>query len=456
LAFENLTEKLSSVFKKLGIKGKLSENDVKSAMREIRIAFLEADVNYSVVKKFTEKISERAIGTDIMKSLNPAQMVVKIVNEELIALLGGSQQTDNEKITAKFSGSNFLKLSSDINIIMLCGLQGAGKTTQAAKLGLYLKNKSNTVLLVACDIYRPAAVEQLKILGNNIGVKVFYEENATPVEITRNAISFAKDNGCNIVILDTAGRLHIDEALMQELENIKNLANPSEILLTIDAMVGQDSVNIAQAFNNRLSITGVVLTKFDGDARGGVALSVLYTIGKPIKFVGTGEKMGDLEPFYPDRIASRILGMGDVLSLIETAQANINEKDAEKVAKKFMENKFDFEDFLNLFTQIKKLGPMKKILEKMPGASNLKNLNVDDKMLDKNEAIIFSMTPKERRNPEIISRDRISRIANGSGRKAQDVNDLIKRFNEMRKLMKQFRNGKGGIFEKMKMFSKFK
>ncbi|MDR1240457.1 MAG: signal recognition particle protein [Oscillospiraceae bacterium] len=449
MVFQNLTEKLSEVFRKLGSKGRLTEADVRVAVREIRIALLEADVNYLVVKEFTEKITERAQGVEITKSLTPAQMVIKIVNEELIALLGGK-------------GKNSLKLDSkNLNVIMLCGLQGVGKTTQAVKLALHLKNKGNSPLLAACDIYRPAAIKQLEVLGKKAKIGVFSESELKPQEITKKAINFAKNHGNNILILDTAGRLHTNEDLMRELEDIDSISNPSEILLVLDAMTGQDAVSEAEIFNKRLNVTGIILTKFDGDTRGGAALSVIYTTGKPIKFVGTGEKVSDIEQFRPDRIASRILGMGDILSLIEKTEASIDKENAEKIAKKISENKFDFEDFLLAFNQIKKIGSFKSILERLPNIGSLNSTNIDDKMVSGIEAMILSMTPQERQNPEIISSGRRFRIAAGSGKKVSDVNELVKKFEDMRKMMKQFgitgKNGfKKGNFGSFFKFGKFR
>jgi signal recognition particle subunit SRP54 len=467
MAFESLTEKLSAVFRKLGARGRLSENDVRNAMREVRLALLEADVNYTVVKDFTEKITDRAVGADIMKSLTPAQTVIKIVNEELISLLGGSSapadaKNSAAKVFSKQGGGNFLKLTGgELSVIVLCGLQGSGKTTQSVKLALYLKNKGRSPLLGACDVYRPAAIEQLKILGKNAKIDVFSEEIDNVVQIARDSVKFAKGHGNDVLILDTSGRLHIDQVLMEELEDIRMEVKPTEILLVVDAMTGQDAVNVAKAFNERLDITGVIMTKLDGDARGGAALSVLHTCGKPIKFMGTGEKIGNFEPFNAERIASRILGMGDIMSLIENAQANIDKENADKITKKFMENKFDFEDFLSALSQIKKMGSIKSILEKIPFipmAKNLNSVNADDKIFDKVEAMIFSMTVKERRNPEIINPSRKQRIAAGSGKKIEEVNMLVKKFEEMKKFMKHLTGGKKGLFgmKKPGIFSMFK
>lgn len=440
MGFENLTEKLTAVFKRLGSKGKLIEEDIKSAMREVKLALLEADVNYSVAKKFITRVSEKALGTEIMKSLTPAQMVIKIVRDELVSLLGGNDSKLNV-----YKGK--------MNVIMLCGLQGAGKTTHCAKLAVYLRSKKFKPLIAACDIYRPAAIDQLEILGKNSKVSVFVDRNDNPVNISCKALDYAKQNGYDTLILDTAGRLHIDENLMNELKSINEKVNPKEILLVLDSMTGQDAVNVAKSFNDLLNITGVILTKFDGDARGGAALTIRETTGAPIKFIGTGEKLGDIEPFKPERIATRIIGMGDILSLIESAQENFDKENTEKMAKKFTENKFDFEDFLSLFSQMRKMGPLKSIISKLPGVGNLNNLNIDDKLVDKVEAVILSMTREERKNPKIICSSRKKRIASGSGSKIEDVNNLLKRFEEMKKLMKQI-NGSG--FLGRALFSRLK
>ena len=430
MAFEGLSDKLSNAFKKLKNKGKLTENDVKEAMREVRLALLEADVNFKVAKNFTNKVTERAIGQDVMESLTPAQMVVKIVNEELTALMGGEE----EKI--KFA-------SKPPTVIMMCGLQGSGKTTHTAKLAKMLKSQGRRPLLVACDIYRPAAIDQLKVVGAKAGAPVFEMGKKNPVKIAKEAIKHAKDYGNDVVILDTAGRLHIDEELMEELKNVKKEVNPDEILLVIDSMTGQDAVNVAKSFNDLLEITGVILTKLDGDTRGGAALSVKEVTGKPIKFCGTGEKLEDLEVFHPDRMASRILGMGDVLTLIEDVEAKLDEKKAEAVAKKMMENKMDFNDLLQQFEQIKKMGPIKGILGKIPGlGKQLENADIDDRQIDWCEAIIYSMTPAEREKPSLINASRKRRIAAGSGRKVEEVNRLLKQLEQMQKMMKQF-TGKG-------------
>ena len=430
LAFENLSDKLTSAFKKLKSKGKLSESDVKEAMREVRLALLEADVNYKVAKDFTKKVSERAIGKEVMESLTPAQMVIKIVNEELTELMGGAY----DKIA--FS-------SKPPTVIMLCGLQGSGKTTHAGKLALMLKNKGHRPLLVACDIYRPAAIDQLKVVGSKAGVPVFEMGKTDPVKISKSAIAHAKDYGNDIVILDTAGRLHVDEDLMGELKNIKGKIEPHEIILVVDAMTGQDAVNVAKTFNDLLDITGVILTKLDGDTRGGAALSVRAVTGKSIKFVGTGEKLEDIEAFHPDRMASRILGMGDMLSLIEDAQNRIDAKKAEKMAEKLTKNKMDLNDLLDQINQVRKMGPLKSLLGKLPGIDKqIQNIDIDERQIDRMCAIILSMTKEEREKPSIISLSRKKRIANGSGMQVEDVNKLLKRFEQTQKMMKKMK-GKG-------------
>ena len=438
MAFESLSEKISAVFKKLKSKGKLSEADVKSSMREVRMALLEADVNYKVAKNFTDNIIERAIGEKVMESLTPAQMVIKIVNEELTSLMGSDQTRLNIS-------------SKSPTVIMLCGLQGSGKTTHAAKLALMMKKQGRRPLLVACDVYRPAAIKQLEILGSQVGVHVFEMGTESPVKISQSAISYAKDHGCDIVILDTAGRLHIDEELMNELKNIKSAVNPQEILLVVDAMTGQDAVNVASSFDNLLDITGVILTKLDGDTRGGAALSVKAITGKPIKFIGTGEKMANLEEFHPDRMASRILGMGDVLTLIEGAEANFDKAQAERMAQKLEKNTFDLEDLKDQMMQVKKMGPLKSILSKLPGVEKqLNGIEIDDRIIDRMCAIILSMTPSERKKPSIINPQRKKRIASGSGLKVEDVNKLLKQFEQMQKVMKKF----GG--KNKKKLSKFR
>ena len=437
MAFEGLSQKLSNAFKKLKNKGKLSENDVKEAMREVRLALLEADVNFKVAKDFTNRVTERAIGADVMESLTPAQMVIKIVNEELTNLMGA------ESARIEFN-------SKPPTIIMLCGLQGAGKTTHAAKLGKWFKEQNHRPMLVACDIYRPAAIEQLKVVGAKAEVPVFEMGTENPVKIAKEAIKHARDYGNDIVILDTAGRLHIDEQLMQELQNIKAEVHPDEILLTIDSMTGQDAVNVAKTFNEMLEITGVILTKLDGDTRGGAALSVKAVTGKPIKFAGTGEKLEDLELFHPDRMASRILGMGDVLSLIEQAEQKLDQKKAEELAEKMMKNKMDFNDMLDQYDQIKNMGPIKGILSKLPGIGNkLDDVDINEKQLDWNKAIILSMTPAERAKPGLMNPSRKRRIAAGSGRSVEEVNRLIKQLEQTQKMMRAF-NSKGKKGKKMR------
>lgn len=433
MAFESLTERLNGVFKKLRGKGKLNEADIKAAMREVRMALLEADVNYKVAKDFCAQVSERAMGQEVMESLTPAQQVVKIVNEELTDLMGGNEP-------------KYLRLKNKgQTVLMMCGLQGNGKTTHAAKLGKYYRSQGRRPLLVACDIYRPAAIEQLKVVGEQAGVSVFTLGTEKPEIIAQKALAYAKDHGNDIVILDTAGRLQIDEALMNELKNIKEAVNPTDILLVVDAMTGQEAVNVAKSFDDLLDITGVILTKLDGDTRGGAALSVKAITGKPIKFAGTGEKIDDLEVFHPDRMASRILGMGDVLSLIEDAQAKMDEKSAARTAERMMQNKMDFNDLLEQFRQVKKMGPLKGILSKLPGinSSKLDEMDIDDRIMDRNAAIILSMTPEERAKPELLQASRKRRIAAGCGMKVEDVNRLCNQLKQMQKLMKQFGGKKG-------------
>ncbi len=433
MAFEGLSEKLSKAFKKLKNKGKLNEADVKEAMREVRLALLEADVNYKVAKEFTAKVSERAVGSSVMESLTPAQMVIKIVNEELTALMG----EENARL-------NFA--SKPPTVIMMCGLQGAGKTTHCAKLALHLKNQNHRPLLVACDIYRPAAIKQLKVVGEKAGVPVYELGQTDPVRIAKEAIKHAKDYGNDIVILDTAGRLHIDEELMNELKNIKSEVKVDEVLLVIDSMTGQDAVNVAKSFNELLDITGVILTKLDGDTRGGAALSVKAVTGRPIKFSGIGEKLEDLEVFHPDRMASRILGMGDVLTLIEDAQQKLDQKKAEQIAEKMLKNKMDFNDLYDQFEQIQNMGPLKGILSKLPGVGNkLDDVDINDKQIDWCKAIILSMTKEEREKPSLMNASRRRRIAAGSGRTVEEVNRLIKQLEQTQKMMKQFTSkGKKG------------
>ncbi len=426
--FQNLTEKLANAFKKFKNKGKLTEADVKEGMREVKLALLEADVNFKVVKEFVKSVTERAVGSDVLESLLPAQQIVKIVNEELIKLMGGEAPKIN--ISPK-----------PPTIIMMVGLQGAGKTTHAGKIANMYKQKSKNPLLVACDVYRPAAVDQLKIVGESVGVPVFsMGTKISPVEIAKAGVEHAKKNGNDMVLIDTAGRLHIDEELMAELVNIKTSLDPSEILLVVDAMTGQDAVNVAKTFNDMLDITGVVMTKMDGDTRGGAGLSVKYITGKPIKFIGTGEKLDAIELFHPDRMASRILGMGDILSLIEKAEAAFDEKNARELEKKMREQTFTLEDFLMQMRQLKKMGNLDQILAMMPGANAgaLKNAEIDEKQMDRIEAIILSMTPTERLKPEIINGSRRKRIAKGCGMQVEDVNRLLKQFEQMKKMMKQF------------------
>ena len=437
MAFEGLSDKLSAAFKKLRSKGKLSESDVKEAMREVRLALLEADVNYKVAKDFTNKVTERAVGSAVMESLTPAQMVVKIVNEELTELMGGQQ--------AKLASA-----PKPPSVVMLCGLQGSGKTTHAGKLAKLLKSHGHRPLLAACDVYRPAAIEQLKVVGAKAGVPVFEMGTENPVKIAKSAVRHARDYGNDILILDTAGRLHIDEALMEELKKIKAEVEPQEILLVVDAMTGQDAVNVAKSFNDLLDITGVILTKLDGDTRGGAALSVRAVTGRPIKYAGTGEKLEDIEVFHPDRMASRILGMGDVLTLIEDAESKLDQKKAEQLAEKMAKNQMDLNDMLDQFQQIKKMGPLKNILSKLPGVDKqIENVEIDDRIMDRNAAIILSMTPEERAKPSVLNASRRRRIAAGCGMKVEDVNRLIKQFEQMQKMMKQF-GGKGKSKRKMR------
>lgn len=426
MAFESLTQKLGDIFKKLRGKGKLSEADVKEAMREVRLALLEADVNFKVVKDLVSRITERAIGQEVMESLTPAQQVIKIVNEELTELMGSQQSK--------------LNFSKDITVIMLVGLQGSGKTTTAGKLGKLLAKEGKRPLLVAADIYRPAAITQLQVVGEKLNLPVFTMGQQNPVDIAKAAIEHARKHNYNVVIIDTAGRLHIDDELMEEVANISQAVNPSEILLVVDSMTGQDAVNVAEEFNRRLSLTGLVLTKLDGDSRGGAALSVKAVTGCPIKFVGMGEKLDDLEVFHPDRMASRILGMGDVLTLIEKATQEIDLKKAKELEKKLKTQTFDLNDFLEQLSQVKKMGSFEQILNMIPGLSpqKLKGVEFDEKELVRVEAIINSMTPEERSNPSIINGSRRRRIAAGSGCSIQDVNRLLKQYEQTRKMIKQF------------------
>lgn len=426
MAFEGLSDKLSQAFKKMRSKGKLSEADVKSAMREVRLALLEADVNYKVAKDFTNKVSERAVGEKVMESLTPAQMVIKIVNEELTELMGGGE--------ARLKTANRIP-----TVIMMCGLQGSGKTTHSAKLAKMLRAKGSRPMLVACDIYRPAAITQLQVMGKKAGVPVFEQGVKDPVEIAEAAIREARDHGNDYLILDTAGRLHIDEELMNELKRVKGKIQPTEILLVVDSMTGQDAVNVAKSFDEALGIDGVILTKLDGDTRGGAALSVRAVTGKPIKFAGTGEKLDDLEVFHPSRMASRILGMGDVMTLIEQAEQQLDEKKADEMARRLLQNKFDLNDMLGQFQQIKKMGPLKQVMSMLPGVGRqLRDVEIDDRQLTRVEAIITSMTAAERMKPEIINPSRKRRIAAGSGMQVEDVNRLLRQYEQMRKMMKQF------------------
>ena len=440
MAFENLSEKLGSVFKKLKGRGVVTEKDIKESMREIKLALLEADVNYKVVKDFIAKVSERCVGADVLESLTPGQQIIKIVNDELTALMG----SENTRI----------EYSKNPTVVLLAGLQGAGKTSFCAKLAGYMRKKHNKrPLLVACDIYRPAAIKQLQVVGKQLDIPVFeMGTDTTAVRIAKSAIEHAKAHGNDFVIIDTAGRLHIDDELMQELEDVKAAVNPDEILLVIDAMTGQDAVNIAENFNNRLEISGVIVTKLDGDTRGGAALSVKAVTGKPIKFCGVGEKLSDIEEFHPDRMASRILGAGDVLSLVEKAQEAFDEKDAAALEEKIRQNTFNLDDFLTQMQQMKKMGPLSSLLKMVPGvdAKALDNANIDERKLDRVEAIIKSMTMQEREKPEIINASRKKRIAAGSGNQVSDVNLLLKQFEQMQKMMKQLGGGAVKRFKKKK------
>ena len=439
--FGSLSEKLSEAFKKFRSKGKLTEADVRAGMREIKLALLEADVNFKVVKAFINTVTERAVGSEVLESLMPAQQVVKIVNEELTALMGGT----NSKLTIA---------SAPPTVVMMCGLQGSGKTTHSGKLAGMYKKQGKHPLLAACDVYRPAAIEQLKVVGSKVDVPVFeMGDKVSPVRIAKEAVAFAKKNGNDMVFLDTAGRLHIDEKLMGELKEIKDEVGPTEILLVVDAMTGQDAVNVAQSFNDLLDITGVILTKLDGDTRGGAALSIRYVTGKPIKFVGMGEKLDQIEPFHPDRMASRILGMGDVLSLIEKAEQAYDEKQAAELEKKMRENSFTLADFLDQFKQLRKMGSMESLIGMIPGmkAGALKDAKIDEKLIDRYEAIILSMTPKERDNPDLINASRKKRIAAGCGNTVEEVNKLLKQFDSTRKMMKQFASGRFGKKGKFKL-----
>lgn len=427
MIFSNLSEKLQNSLNKLMGRGKLSEKDVDNTMREIKLSLLEADVNYKVVRDFVNKVKERCVGSEVMNSLTPGQMVIKIVNEELTTIMG----KENEKLNL---------VGSLPHVIMLCGLQGAGKTTHAGKIALKLKKEGKNPLLVACDIYRPAAISQLEVIGKSIGIEVFSKGKQDPTIISYDAYKYAQKNGYDTVIIDTAGRLQIDENLMEELENIKNKINPVEILLVIDSMTGQEAVNVASAFDNKLNITGLILTKLDGDARGGAALSIKQVVGKPIKLIGTGEKLTDLETFYPDRLASRILGMGDVLSLIEKAEKNFSKSQAKDLEEKLRNQTFGLDDFMNQVNQIRKMGPIEELLSMIPGLNTkaLKGINIDDSAFIKIEALISSMTKQERNNPDIIGKSRKERITSGSGVSLIELNKLLKQFKELKKMMKKF------------------
>ena len=435
MAFEGLTEKINNTFKKLKGKGRLKEEDVKDAMREIRLALLEADVSYKVCKDFTKLVTARCVDTEVLESLTPAQMIIKIVNEELTKLMG----SDAKHITINPNGPT---------VVMLVGLQGAGKTTNGSKLAGLMKRQGRNPLLVACDIYRPAAIQQLKVCGEKLGIPVFDRGTQDPVQTAKEAVLYARQHGHDMVFLDTAGRLHVDEALMNELKNIKETVKPQEIMLVVDAMTGQDAVNAAQSFNEWLDIDSVMLSKLDGDARGGAALSVKAITGKPIKFAGIGEKLEDIEPFHPDRMASRILGMGDMLTLIEKAEKAFDAKKAQEMEEKLRSNRFTMQDFYEQMQQLKNMGSMEELLSQIPGGNQLKGVKMDEKAMGRTEAIILSMTPKERENPGIIGASRKKRIAAGAGVRVEDVNKLLKSFEQMQKMIKQFSSP--GMGKKMK------
>ena len=428
--FENLSDRLQDVVHKIKGYGKITEDNISEMMREIRLSLLEADVNYKVVKEFTNNVKEKALGEEVNKSLSPGEVFVKIVKDELTELLGGENTP--------------LNVNGNPATLMLVGLQGSGKTTTIGKLANYLrKNNKKKPLLVACDVYRPSAIDQLKQIGKELNIEVYSEGKGNPVEISKNSIKYAKDNGYDYVLIDTAGRLQIDESLMEELDNIQKEVNPDETILVIDSMMGQDAINVINGFNDKIKLSGVILTKLDGDTRGGVALSVKHLTNLPIKFIGVSEKMDGLTPFYPERMSSRILGMGDILSIVEQVQSEIDEKEAEKTAKKMMKGNFDLEDFLNQLNQIKKLGPLENLLKLLPGAKKmgLNNVNIDPKIMKRTEAIVLSMTPEERRDPSILKASRKKRIADGSGTTVTDVNKLLTQFEEMKKMMKMMGQG---------------